>query len=222
MRARTMARESLVCAFACAPMFHNDVPALERMQRLRRACQTTRQPRPMMIGFGPRKPAHRGAGSGGGGGAKKKPRTIRATYLELVRKGATEYVCFVRASGSGDSGWLRVGTMVAENDDYSAAVTMNKRVLLEHAKRLHPKLGMVKVLDLGVAKDEEGATPSGPCERKEGAVTSAFSPDAAPTRGYYAPRRPDGRPMPIDTRSKDFGNILQRERRNDIDKTPSE
>jgi Family of unknown function (DUF6523) len=162
------------------------------------------------------------SGGSGRGPPKKKQRTIRATYLELVESGATEFVCFVRAQGSGDSGWRRVGTVVAENDDCCVGVTNNKRIVLEHAKRLHPQLGMVKVLEVGIGKDDSGASPPLLCERAEGTVTSAFSPDSVSTGSFYASRLGDGRASPIDTSSSKRSSSGFKPRKTGEGKTPGD
>jgi hypothetical protein len=175
-------------------------------------------------GFGAPRGGEAASPPGGSGRSapKKKQRTIRATYLELVESGATEFVCFVRAQGSGDGGWRRVGTVVAENDDCCVCVTTNKRIVLEHAKRLHPKLGMVKVLEVGVGKDDSGATPPLLCERAEGTVTGAFSPDAVSTGSFYASRMGDGRPSPIDTSSFKRSSSGFKPRKTGEGKTPGD
>lgn len=85
------------------------------------------------------------------------------------------------------------------------AMSNNKRAVLEHAKRLHPQLGMVKVLEVGFSKDGgegEGEAPAVPevCGRSEETCTSAFSPDAVAVP-FYVRRLGDGRAAPIDTKS---------------------
>jgi hypothetical protein len=196
---------------------------LLREQRLRPsvACAAVRRPLPTCkAGFGASRAGETGSSSRGP--PKKKQRTIRATYLDLVQNGANEFVCFVRAAGSDDKGWRRVGTVVAENDDCCVGVTNNKRAVLEHAKRLHPQLAMVKVLEVGIGKDEVGATPPLLCERSEGTVTSAFSPDAVSTGSFYVSRLSDGRSGPVDTSSSKRNSAAFKPRKIGEGKTPGD
>lgn len=132
------------------------------------------------VGFGQKNP-NRGVPG------KKSPRTIRATYLELVQRGSKEYTAFVREQGTGDTGWRRVGTIVAEDDKCCIALHNHKRVVLEHAKRLYNQFALKKVLEVGYGSEEENAAPPTVCQRTDLSCTSAFAPDAVPSGSFYKP-----------------------------------
>lgn len=175
---------------------------------LRPSCVTSARPRAcalrpcMQAGFGAsspkparssRKPAKKPA---------TKQRTVRATYLELVGRGCTEFVAFARISGSGAAGWERVGLLIAESDDkIGVAVGASKRAILEHAKQLWPLLCTVRELEVGYGREDEDVEKVQACVWVDGDVTSAFSPDRVQTP-FYVVRTNDGRAAPVDTSSK--------------------
>ena len=47
---------------------------------------------------------------------------------------------FARVSGTADAPWLEVGDVTAEGAEVSSVVQMHKRLILEHAVRVYPKL----------------------------------------------------------------------------------
>lgn len=182
-----------ICAFAASTIALQVMPQTRAVSGAPlRGAAAPGHARVSMAGFGaPRQ---------GGGARRPRPRETRATYRDLVSKGAKEHVCYARAENSGEAGWKRVGTIVAENDNCCVAVSNTKRVVLEHAKRLHPQLAMVKVLEVGFGAEGEDAPVV--CPRSEESCTSAFSPDAVATDPYYVSRMGDGRVTPVDVSSK--------------------
>ena len=100
----------------------------------------------MMAGFGAAAPNK----SGGGKGKKTKAKAVKAASSLSPKKqwerfkdhrnaGVPVTPVFARVQGS-DNKWLEVGDVTASGCEISAAVQAQKRIILEHAVRVHPVL----------------------------------------------------------------------------------
>ncbi|KAA8495526.1 hypothetical protein FVE85_1681 [Porphyridium purpureum] len=153
-----------------------------------------------MSGFG--KPKTKGTTDG-----KKSQKTLLNTYLSLVELEETvEIVVYVKDAGSDE--WVKTGALVAENNQYDAAIAIHKRTILLHAKELRPSFKLSKNLIVGFAKHDDEMDGKAPnitehvkVEAPEG-LLSGWMPDPNPAAGsYYKPTLKDGRARPVDTAS---------------------
>lgn len=151
-----------------------------------------------MAGFGAGSPSSKKSGGGkkkgGSGGAstlKLKPKTQWDKYKSLKSESSVNVAVRVANEGSEAGQWFDIGTVKSEGDEYTeAAVALQKGIIAEHAKRLHPLQFLPKDRvqwgyasndddDDFIAIDEKMASSPG-TEKKVG-----FEGNADPT-GFYA------------------------------------
>lgn len=144
----------LICAETSA--FHIG-PALST--RVATTATSLAQP-VQMAGFGGATGAAKGKKKGGaktkGAAVKKAPLSMKRQWdrhQQLVGSGQPRNAVFARIQGDEESGWVEVGDVAtAPGTDLAGAVQLHKRLILEHAARVSPKLSLkAKSLECGFA-----------------------------------------------------------------------
>ena len=81
------------------------------------------------------------------------------SHTALVAAGGATTLAWARAAA--DEEWLEVGTLSATSEaELSAAAHMQKRLILEHAGRLEPRLRLAPALEAGHGADAGSVTPA--------------------------------------------------------------
>ncbi len=90
------------------------------------------------------------------------PRTQWNKYNELEKAGATAPV-YARDSATDADEWQKVGTVAAANvGELAAAAQYQKRLILEHACRMYPRLALAqKTLEGGLEVSDDSIEPLG-------------------------------------------------------------
>lgn len=90
------------------------------------------------------------------------PRTQWNKYNELEKAGATAPV-YARDSATDADEWQKVGTVAAANvGELAAAAQYQKRLILEHACRMYPRLALAqKTLEGGLEVSDNSVEPLG-------------------------------------------------------------
>ena len=136
---------SSTAALAPGPLLHHSVV---------RAPSASARSAVSMAGFGAAKPAG-GKGKAGFGSKAKAPKKKELvapkrqwdSYTRLTEAGAKPVKCFARDGAKDGDEWMLVGNLAIAAADGSAeqAAQYQKRLILEHAARMSPRLKVAKV-----------------------------------------------------------------------------
>ena len=169
---------SAAAAFTVSPMRSGDATYSIRSSLPRMRCAVA------MAGFG----ASPSAKGGSKKGAGKKPVAKLSMkrqwdrFQELVGNGAMRHPVYARISGE-DAAWTEVGDVACINDvTVAAAVQCHKRLILEHAVRVSPKLALKsKSLECGYAtRSSDGVTEPGLLEKTDASDVGAAGFEGGP------------------------------------------
>ena len=131
---------SSTAALAPGPLLHHSVV---------RAQSAGARSAVSMAGFGAAKPA--GSKKGKAKAPKKKelvaPKRQWDSYTRITEAGAKPVKCFARDAAKDDDEWMLVGNLAIAAVDGSAeqAAQYQKRLILEHAARMSPRLKVAQV-----------------------------------------------------------------------------
>ena len=136
---------SSTAALAPGPLLHHSVV---------RAQSASARSAVSMAGFGAAKPAG-GKGKAGFGSKAKAPKKKELvapkrqwdSYTRLTEAGAKPVKCFARDAAKDGDEWMLVGNLAIAAADGSAeqAAQYQKRLILEHAARMSPRLKVAQV-----------------------------------------------------------------------------
>lgn len=152
---------SSTAALAPGPLLHH--------HRVVRAQSASARSAVSMAGFGAAKPAG-GKGKAGFGSKAKAPKKKEPvapkrqwdSYTRLTEAGAKPVKCFARDAAKDGDEWMLVGNLAIDAADGSAeqAAQYQKRLILEHAARMSPRLKVAKVgLEDSIPKPDATLSP---------------------------------------------------------------
>ena len=137
---------SSTAALAPGPLLHHSVV---------RAQSASARSAVSMAGFGAAKPAGGKKGKAGFGSKAKAPKKKELvapkrqwdSYTRLTEAGAKPVKCFARDGAKDGDEWMLVGNLAIAAADGSAeqAAQYQKRLILEHAARMSPRLKVAQV-----------------------------------------------------------------------------
>ena len=114
----------------------------------------TAQPQ-MMAGFGASKKSGAGAKTKSAAPVALSPKKQWGRFKEHRAQGIDATIVYARVRGS--EAWYEVGEVTASKGSVAAGVQVQKRLILEHAVRVHPQL-LAKARELECGIEVDGAT----------------------------------------------------------------
>ena len=150
---------------------------------------SARTPVVAMAGFGAKQPA-KGKKAKAPKKAKLSPKAQWDKYRAMLKEDAPTVAVSARVKGALGVKWHDVGFVsVRKEADAQAATQFHKRLILEHALRLHPQL----VADKEFLECGHGDPPVS-LEKTEAECECGFMGVPDPASGYYTRYDQDGRP----------------------------